>query len=86
MNGSSEYFILQMTYRQLKRKLGKEPLYIYSEYKECAMRTEIVNGETVYFLKFKDRHEIKAIYSSKLVAEALLGDPEIITPEEYERY
>jgi len=75
-----------MTNRQLKRKLGKEPMCLYNEFKECAMRTEIVHGETVYFLKFKDRHEFKAIYSSKLVAEALLGDPEIITLEEYERY
>jgi hypothetical protein len=75
-----------MTYRQLKKKLSKEPVCIYSEFNECALRTEIVNGETIYYLKFKNNHEFKAIYSSRMVADTLQSNPEIITLEEYERY
>jgi hypothetical protein len=74
-----------MNYRKLRRKLTREPVCMYSDFKECALRTEVIDGETYYFLKFRDKHEFQAIYGSKLVAETLLSDPEIITLEEYER-
>lgn len=74
-----------MNYRKLQKKLTREPVCMYSDFKECAIRTEIINGETHYYLKFRDKHEFKAIYGSKLVAETLLSDPEFITLEQYER-
>lgn len=74
-----------MNYRKLRKKMTREPICMYSDFHECALRTELVDGETNYYLKFKDKHEIKAIYGSKLVADTLLSDPEIITLEQYEK-
>jgi|WetSurMetagenome_2_1015567.scaffolds.fasta_scaffold141831_1 hypothetical protein len=72
--------------KTLQRKIGKEPVFIYSDFEECAIRAEKVDGEIVYYLKFKGNHEFKAIYNSRLVGDALSSNPEFITKEEYNRY
>lgn len=75
-----------MEYRTLKKKLGKEPVYMYCDFEEIALRSEVVNGEIEYFIKHKDMLEFKAIHSSRIVAVALLSNPELITKEDYEKY
>lgn len=75
-----------MDYRTLQKKINKAPVFIYSDFEECALRSEIIDGEIEYFIKFKGNHEFKAVYSSKLVGNTLTGNPEIITREEYNRY
>lgn len=77
---------MKADYKAIQRKIVREPACIKSDLIECAMRTEIVDGEVIYYLKFKDKREFRAIYSSRLVGETLLGEPVIITKEEYERY
>ena len=77
---------MKINNRTLLRKIGREPVYIYSDFEECAIRAEKIGGEIVYYLKFKGNHEFKAIYSSRLVGDALSSNPEYITKEQYNRY
>ena len=77
---------MKVDYRTLQKKLGREPVYIYSDFEECAIRAEKIGGEVEYFLKFKGNHEFKAIYSSRLVGDALSSNPRFISREEYNRY
>lgn len=77
---------MKIDYRTLQRKLGREPVYIYSDFEECAIKAIRTGGEIEYFLKLKGNHEFKAIYSSRLVGDALSGNPRFISREEYNRY
>lgn len=75
-----------MEYRTLKRKLSKEPVYMYCDFEEIALRTQIVGEEIEYYIKHRDMHEYKAVNNSRIVALALLSNPEMITRETYENY
>lgn len=72
-----------MDHRIKIEKFNQEPHYYYSEFEECVMRSELIEGEIVYFIKFRGAREFKAIYSSKLVGNILSGSPEPISEEEY---
>ena len=75
-----------MEQRTKAKKIGKEPGYYYYNAEKVAARSEIIDGEVFYHIKFKGQCEFQALYNSKTVSDVLLSQPEIITEEEYHKY
>jgi hypothetical protein len=75
-----------VNHRLLLEKIDREPVYLFSEFEEIAMRTELVGGEPEIYVKHKDTHEFKAVYDSRIVGIALAGNPVIISREEYDNF
>jgi hypothetical protein len=69
-----------------EKKIGKEPGYFYYNAEKVATRSEIIEGEIYYHIKFKGQSEFQALFNSKTVKDVLLSQPEIITEEEYHKY
>ena len=74
-----------MEQRTKAKKTGKEPQYFFYHAEKCAARSEIIDGEIYYHIKFAGQREFSALYNSKTVSDVLLSEPVVITAEEYEK-
>ena len=72
-----------MEYKAKMQKNDQQPHYIYYDFEECAIRSEIINGEICYYIKYSGGREFKAIDNSKIVNSALNNRAEILTRDEY---
>ena len=62
------------------------PVYLYCEFEEVALRLVMEEGETEFYLKYRDTREFKAVYDSRLVGIALSANPVRISREEYNNF
>ena len=72
-----------MEQRTKTKKTGKEPQYFFYHAEKCAARSEIIDGEIYYHIKFAGQSEFNALYSSKTVSDVLVSEPVVISEEEY---
>jgi hypothetical protein len=72
-----------MDHRLKLQRYSQEPHFYYYDLEECAIRSEIIDGEICYFIKYRGAREIKAIFDSRIVGNALANHPEVISREEY---
>lgn len=77
---------LLLNHKLLLEKIDRETVYLYSEFEEVALRTELVGGEPEIYVKHKDTREFKAVYDSRIVGIALSNNPVYITREEYDNF
>lgn len=77
---------LLLNHKLLLEKIDREPVYLYSEFEEVALRTELVGGEPEIYVKHKDTREFRAVYDSRIVGIALSNNPVYITREEYDNF
>ena len=69
--------------RTKAQKTGKEPQYFFYHAEKCAARSEIIDGEVYYHIKFAGQNEFNALYNSKTMNDVLLSKPVVISEEEY---
>lgn len=77
---------LLLNHRSLMEKIDRETVYLYSEFEEVVLRTELVGGEPEIYVKHKDTREFKAVYDSRVVGQALANNPVLISKEEYDNF
>jgi len=67
-------------------KHDKGPHYFYYDLEECVNRSEIIDQEIIYFIKYKGQCEIKTVYDSKIIGSAIMSNREIMSKEVFPNF
>lgn len=75
----------RISYTEFIDMLTKESICFINSYEEAVIRTEIVDKELLYYVRFKGEEEFQAEKGSGIVAGGL-EEHSLITKDEYEQY
>lgn len=74
-----------ISYNEFNDLLTKESICFINSFDEAAIRSEIVDGTIVYYVKFKGEEEFKAEKGSNIVARGW-EEHALISRAEYDAY